>query len=140
MLLFFFLEDWVRIAKGLGRSLQSRYIDPEDSDAKLGWLLVVGTIPAGILGLLFDDAGPRPQLGQHAGEIVEQPGRAPHGARQVRRTGRICGVSTFSQRVCRTRSTASSNTVSEASAMCRAPLRTAARVASSAITRARPLT
>ena len=36
VLLLFFLEDWKRIVKGLGRSLRDRYIDPEDSDAKLG--------------------------------------------------------------------------------------------------------
>src|SRR5207253_6558573 len=41
--------------KGLGRSLRDRGIDPADADAKLGWLLVVGTIPAGILGLLLQD-------------------------------------------------------------------------------------
>jgi len=40
--------------KGIGRSLRDRGIDPEDRDAKLGWLLVVGTIPAGILGLLLE--------------------------------------------------------------------------------------
>src|SRR5262249_3334389 len=50
----FFWKDWVRIVKGLGRSLRDRYIDPEDSDAKLGWLLVVGTIPAGLLGLILE--------------------------------------------------------------------------------------
>jgi undecaprenyl-diphosphatase len=54
VLLLFFLEDWKRIVKGLGRSLRDRYIDPEDRDAKLGWLLVVGTIPAGLLGLLLE--------------------------------------------------------------------------------------
>ena len=47
----FFWHDWMRIFRGLGRSLRDRGIDPEDWDAKLGWLLVVGTIPAGILGL-----------------------------------------------------------------------------------------
>src|SRR3954470_3999404 len=52
VLFFFFLEDWVRILKGLGRSLRDRGIAPDDTDARLGWLLVVGTIPAGILGLL----------------------------------------------------------------------------------------
>src|SRR4029079_1924232 len=31
-------------------------IDPSDADAKLGWLLVVGTIPAGILGLLLESS------------------------------------------------------------------------------------
>jgi undecaprenyl-diphosphatase len=55
VLLGFFRHDWARILKGLGRSLRDRGIDPEDADAKLGWLLVVGTIPAGILGLLLQD-------------------------------------------------------------------------------------
>jgi undecaprenyl-diphosphatase len=56
VLFFFFWRDWVRILKGLGRSLRDRGIAPEDSDAKLGWLLVVGTIPAGILGLTLESA------------------------------------------------------------------------------------
>jgi undecaprenyl-diphosphatase len=55
VLLIFFWKDWVRIVKGIGRSLRDRGIDPEDTDAKLGWLLVVGTIPAGLLGLLLQD-------------------------------------------------------------------------------------
>jgi undecaprenyl-diphosphatase len=54
VLLIFFWKDWVRIVKGLGRSLRNREIAPDDTDAKLGWLLVVGTIPAGILGLLLE--------------------------------------------------------------------------------------
>jgi undecaprenyl-diphosphatase len=54
VLFFFFWQDWVRILRGLGRSLRDRGIDPDDTDAKLGWLLVVGTIPAGILGLLLE--------------------------------------------------------------------------------------
>src|SRR5260221_13232926 len=54
VLLGFFWRDWVRIIKGLGRSLRDRGIAPDDADAKLGWLLVVGTIPAGILGLLLE--------------------------------------------------------------------------------------
>jgi undecaprenyl-diphosphatase len=56
VLLLFFWRDWVRIVKGMGRSLRDRAIDPADTDAKLGWLLVVGTIPAGILGLTLDHA------------------------------------------------------------------------------------
>jgi undecaprenyl-diphosphatase len=55
VLLGFFRHDWVRIVRGLGRSLRDRGIAPDDADAKLGWLLVVGTIPAGILGLLLQD-------------------------------------------------------------------------------------
>jgi undecaprenyl-diphosphatase len=56
VLLGFFWRDWWRILKGLGRSLRDRDIDPHDTDAKLGWLLVVGTIPAGILGLLLESS------------------------------------------------------------------------------------
>lgn len=55
VLFLFFRQDWVRILKGIGRSLRDREIDAGDADAKLGWLLVVGTIPAGILGLLLQD-------------------------------------------------------------------------------------
>jgi undecaprenyl-diphosphatase len=55
VLLGFFWRDWVRIVKGLGRSLRDREIGA-DPDAKLGWLLVVATIPAGILGLLLQDS------------------------------------------------------------------------------------
>jgi undecaprenyl-diphosphatase len=52
----FFFDDWMRIFRGLGRSLRDRGIAPDDFDAKLGWLLVVGTIPAGILGLTLEHA------------------------------------------------------------------------------------
>jgi undecaprenyl-diphosphatase len=55
VLLAFFRRDWVRILRGLGRSLQAREIG-DDSDARLGWLLVVGTVPAGLLGLLLEHA------------------------------------------------------------------------------------
>src|SRR3954447_11769157 len=54
VLLGFFWRDWVRIVTGLLRSLQRREIG-DDPDARLGWLLVVGTIPAGLLGLLLQD-------------------------------------------------------------------------------------
>src|SRR4051794_13619420 len=53
VLLGFFWQDWVRIVKGLGRSLRDREIT--DPDARLGWLLIVATIPAGILGLTLQD-------------------------------------------------------------------------------------
>jgi undecaprenyl-diphosphatase len=55
VLLWFFRRDWAEILKGLGRSLRDREIAPDDQHAKLGWLLVVGTIPAGILGLLLEN-------------------------------------------------------------------------------------
>jgi undecaprenyl-diphosphatase len=56
VLFVFFLKDWLRIFRGMGRSLRDRVIAPEDHDARLGWLLVVGTIPVGIIGLLSEDA------------------------------------------------------------------------------------
>jgi len=54
VLLLLFLDDWKRIVRGLGRSLRDREIKSDDTDARLGWLLVVGTIPAGAIGLLFE--------------------------------------------------------------------------------------
>ena len=53
-LLIFFWRDWIKIIQGLARSLVARHIDPKDTYAKLGWLLVVGTVPAGLLGLFFE--------------------------------------------------------------------------------------
>lgn len=52
-LFLFFWKDWVRIIKGIFVSLREREI--KGTDAKLGWLLLVGTIPGGILGVLFQD-------------------------------------------------------------------------------------
>jgi len=54
VLLFFFWRDWLRIVRGLMRSLRMREVREDDVDARLGWLLVVGTIPAGVLGLLLE--------------------------------------------------------------------------------------
>src|SRR5579864_1726214 len=45
-------KDWVRIIRGIFRSIAQREI--ADADARLGWLLVVATIPAGIAGVLFE--------------------------------------------------------------------------------------
>lgn len=50
----FFFEDWKRIVRGLARSLREREVRADDVDARLGWLLVVGTIPVGLIGLLAE--------------------------------------------------------------------------------------
>jgi undecaprenyl-diphosphatase len=50
-----YFKDWVRIIKGMIRSFVAREIKDSDPDAKLGWLLVMSTIPAGIIGLLLKD-------------------------------------------------------------------------------------
>ena len=55
MLIGFFWRDWVKIVLGVLRSLRDREIRPDDIYARLGWLIVVSTIPAGLLGLLFEE-------------------------------------------------------------------------------------
>lgn len=52
VLFLFYWKDWVRIISGIVRSVRRRNINL-DADAQLGWLLVVGTVPAGLVGLLF---------------------------------------------------------------------------------------
>jgi undecaprenyl-diphosphatase len=54
VLVCFFFKDWMSIVAGIGRSLRLRSIDERDAYAKLGWLIVVGTVPVGILGVLFE--------------------------------------------------------------------------------------
>lgn len=54
VLLGLFWADWKRIVSGVLRSLREREIRAEDADARLGWLLVVGTIPVGVIGLLAE--------------------------------------------------------------------------------------
>ncbi len=52
----FFWKDWMRIIVGVLRSLKDRHVSADDIYTKIGWLLIVGTIPAGILGLSFEHA------------------------------------------------------------------------------------
>jgi undecaprenyl-diphosphatase len=54
VLLGIFLKDWVRIVKGIWRSLVEREIRDDDVDARLGWLLIAATIPVGVIGLLLE--------------------------------------------------------------------------------------
>ena len=53
VLFFIFIKDWLLIAQGFLRSVLARRIDPRDTYAKLAWMLIIATIPAGLLGLLF---------------------------------------------------------------------------------------
>lgn len=50
VLFLFFLDDWKRIWFGFVRSVKGRST-PRDLDARLAWVIIIGTIPAGILGL-----------------------------------------------------------------------------------------
>src|SRR5437773_956757 len=51
-LIVYFRQDWARIVRGMWHSLRARRI--QSSEARLGWLLVVATIPVGLTGLLFE--------------------------------------------------------------------------------------
>jgi undecaprenyl-diphosphatase len=55
VLFVFYRRDWARLVSGFFRSLREREIKATDPDAKLAWLLVVATIPAGLLGLLLEE-------------------------------------------------------------------------------------
>ena len=56
VLFFFYFKDWMSIIAGIFRSLRQRTIDTKDTYAKLGWLIIVGTVPVGILGILFEQS------------------------------------------------------------------------------------
>jgi undecaprenyl-diphosphatase len=52
-LLIFYWSEWNRVIRGFFRSLRTRTIG-SDNDAKLAWLLIAATIPAGLVGLIFE--------------------------------------------------------------------------------------
>ncbi|MDR3546725.1 MAG: undecaprenyl-diphosphate phosphatase [Candidatus Pacebacteria bacterium] len=49
----FFFNDWMRIIAGFFRSLLRGRIERDDVYARLAWVIIVATIPAGLIGLLF---------------------------------------------------------------------------------------
>ncbi len=51
-LFIYYRKEWVKIIKGVIETLYTRRI--ETPYQRLGWLLIVATIPAGIMGLLFE--------------------------------------------------------------------------------------
>ena len=53
VLFLFFLDDWKRIWFGFVRSVKGRST-PRDLDARLAWVIIIGTIPAGILGIALE--------------------------------------------------------------------------------------
>ena len=57
-LLLFFRKDWVRIIGGFARSLRpsiaAKRIVAPDEDSRLAWLIVIATIPVGIVGLALE--------------------------------------------------------------------------------------
>jgi undecaprenyl-diphosphatase len=54
-IIVYFWRDLVRYIAGLGRSLASRqFFPPGDTDARLGWYTILGTIPLAVFGLLLE--------------------------------------------------------------------------------------
>ncbi len=51
-LVIYFRRDWVRIVRGLVTSVVRREV--RDVDQRLAWLLILGTIPVGLVGLLLE--------------------------------------------------------------------------------------
>jgi len=51
-LVAYFWRDWVRIVSGLFTSVTRREV--QTADQRLAWLLIIGTIPVGLIGLLFE--------------------------------------------------------------------------------------
>ncbi|MBO0870451.1 MAG: undecaprenyl-diphosphate phosphatase [Micromonosporaceae bacterium] len=51
-LVIFFWREWVRILGGLFTSIRDRRV--ESPDQRLAWMIVIGTIPVGISGLLLE--------------------------------------------------------------------------------------
>ena len=51
----YFRKDIARIISHWARSLTGR-VPRDDPDARMGWLVILGTIPIGVLGLLFQDS------------------------------------------------------------------------------------
>ena len=96
-LLIFFWRDWMRILRGLFISIIRREV--ADPDQRLGWLLVLATIPVGLSGLLLEHvfrvylSKPVPTacflvlngIILLAGERLRR--RAPEPAAQLARTG-----------------------------------------------------
>jgi undecaprenyl-diphosphatase len=54
-LIIFYRDTWARIIRGFIRSLRTKQL-VGDSDAKLAWLLIAATIPAGLIGLIFESS------------------------------------------------------------------------------------
>ena len=51
-LIIFFWHDWVDVVRGFFTTLRTRRI--ETAPQRMAWLLILGTIPVGIVGLVFE--------------------------------------------------------------------------------------
>ena len=51
-LLIYFWRDWIRIIRGFCTSLRDRQV--QTTDQKLAWMVILATIPVGLVGLFFE--------------------------------------------------------------------------------------
>ena len=49
----FFWREWIKVIRGFFRSLKRRSLK-EDDEGRLAWLVIAGTIPAGLVGFIFE--------------------------------------------------------------------------------------
>jgi undecaprenyl-diphosphatase len=54
-LLAFFRREWMGVIRGFFRTLTTRKLSG-DPEGRLAWLLLAGTLPAGVVGLVFEKA------------------------------------------------------------------------------------
>ncbi len=100
VLLLFFWKDWVRIVSGFFRSVKQKGVSANDVDARVAWLLIIGTIPAGLVGLLFKHFI-RVQLlsGYFAAIFLALNGVLLFGAELLRRKAPLSDAASSDQRI-----------------------------------------
>jgi undecaprenyl-diphosphatase len=52
-LIIYFKEEWTKIIKALFKSAYKGRIDNKAFEEKFSWMLVIGTVPVGIVGIIF---------------------------------------------------------------------------------------
>ena len=97
-LLAYFWRDWVRIVKAFVRTVRRRQI--ETSTERLAWLIIVASIPVGILGLAFEHtlrvATAKPEI---AAIFLTLNGLMLLGAERLRRRADVRGLARGRQAV-----------------------------------------
>lgn len=53
-LLVYFRDEWIAVARAFVRSIRSGQMS-EDHDQRLAWMVIAGTVPAGVVGLALQD-------------------------------------------------------------------------------------
>ncbi len=54
VLFMIYRKDWMAIISGIIRTIKNRKINENDINEKLGWLLIIATVPAGLVGVIFE--------------------------------------------------------------------------------------